>query len=1099
MLIFGSKSKIVSYLLSMFFVFQVVPPQTIFAADAAKPSSASMALAGTTWSGKDADGVYWKYEFKEENKFVISNAKGESAEGTWQKRYNFFLMQVNNRQITFEAELANGTLEGTANNENGNFWRWSAINEQRSNTDSPVDTPTTPQTPQQLAPVIIPIDWGVNWKKIGIIRDFETIKLPHAQYGMPQDGGANEVYCTKNIYSYDNMITARLCDINESSYINYTTGSSTSVIRVSYIQSIAFSPDNKTIAVSDRSDNISIFNLATGYLLSNHRFEYSSTHAISFSPDGKFLIACEKLIDIASWKVIREFKKTGGSFVKAAIFTPDGQYVAIGRLENNYVEIFHTVTGKFIEKLPGSAEILAFSKDGSVLYTKSDYKYGDATAWKYKKSGLYGTEYLQFHENKKKYDDFLNNTATLESKLTSEKQQVLQSRIANMKVPRGEFEKTSEYNIRIVKVRELEQQIETEYAQKIKDVLAKAAQEKIAWEKLLRNSLYPVKLDVVLGNYDPDNEAFSSTINGSKITIAVPRDKAVELSKNKDQLKIEGKVRHFNDEFVELVNAYITNDSIGTKIAFGNHLEPIMVAATEKTPPQLIISSLSIIEPSGNGILDAGEKGKIKFVLKNSSKGTAFGVNAKFERASILPAGVTIEGQKYIGVINAGEEKIVESDITASEDIVATDIQIKASASETNGFDAKPVLLSFKSKALVPPVLQIVSIDIKSSDGKRILSKGVQADLVLHVMNAGSGVARDVSVILNTNSKDIVVYGADSIKIGTLAPGDSKEVVFSAAVNQRYKGSATLPVTFVVMEERPLFSVKPDIKMELNEEISEIRTVKIETSESEPAQRVAAMNDLSPPELRPDELLFGNDDHAVIIGIERYRNNLPKADFAYNDARLVKAYFRHLGIPERNIDYLTDDNATFNDLKIALETKLKNRVRSNSRVIVYYSGHGAPEPSTGQAFLVPYDGNPSYLTDTGYPLKRLYDNLAKLNVRETMVLLDACFSGIGGRSVLADGARALVRIDKSTPNAINLLVFSSTQGSQISTSFPEKKHGLFTYYFLKAIKDGKKDMASVFVTTKPLVEDESRRQNVEQSPTVMPSLDKIQGRFLLRK
>jgi len=44
---------------------------------------------------------------------------------------------------------------------------------------------------------------------------------------------------------------------------------------------------------------------------------------------------------------------------------------------------------------------------------------------------------------------------------------------------------------------------------------------------------------------------------------------------------------------------------------------------------------------------------------------------------------------------------------------------------------------------------------------------------------------------------------------------------------------------------------------------------------------------------------------------------------------------------------------------------------------------------------VPYDGNPSFIDQTGYPLKRLYESLSKLNAKEIIVALDSCFSGAG--------------------------------------------------------------------------------------------------------
>ncbi|MDP3112131.1 MAG: caspase family protein, partial [Thermodesulfovibrionales bacterium] len=139
------------------------------------------------------------------------------------------------------------------------------------------------------------------------------------------------------------------------------------------------------------------------------------------------------------------------------------------------------------------------------------------------------------------------------------------------------------------------------------------------------------------------------------------------------------------------------------------------------------------------------------------------------------------------------------------------------------------------------------------------------------------------------------------------------------------------------------------------------------------------------------------------------------------------------------------------------------------------------------------------LEDTGYPLKRLYDKLGKLQVAEVIVLLDSCFSGAGGRSVLAKGARPLVMMVDTGVLSSNMAVLSATQGTQISTSSPEKGHGVFTYYFLKALKDGKKDIAEIYSYIKPLVEDEAKQINVQQSPSVSPDVEKLKGRFSLRK
>jgi hypothetical protein len=240
------------------------------------------------------------------------------------------------------------------------------------------------------------------------------------------------------------------------------------------------------------------------------------------------------------------------------------------------------------------------------------------------------------------------------------------------------------------------------------------------------------------------------------------------------------------------------------------------------------------------------------------------------------------------------------------------------------------------------------------------------------------------------------------------------------------------------------------------------------------------------------------DDNAVavVIGIEKYQS-LPTAGFVRSDASLMRDYLKAMGYQDRNIEFLIDNRATFSSIRKAIETWLPNRINSKSRVTVYYAGHGAPDPQSGEAYIVPYDGDPNYLSDTGYPLKRLYERLEKLPAKQVVVMIDACFSGAGGRGVLAAGARSLVRIEKTAPKGNRIAVLTSTQGTQISTSSPDKKHGLFTYYLLKALQENNQDLSAVYDYLKPRVEDEAKRMNVEQTPSISPDLSNIKGKFTL--
>jgi hypothetical protein len=237
------------------------------------------------------------------------------------------------------------------------------------------------------------------------------------------------------------------------------------------------------------------------------------------------------------------------------------------------------------------------------------------------------------------------------------------------------------------------------------------------------------------------------------------------------------------------------------------------------------------------------------------------------------------------------------------------------------------------------------------------------------------------------------------------------------------------------------------------------------------------------------------NSYAIVIGIENYRQKLPKADFATSDAKLMSEYLiKMMGYPEENVIILLNDHASNVDLAKYFEKWLPNNVEAGSSVFIYYSGHGAPNAKTGDAYLVPYDGDPSFIEQTGYSLKKLYESLNKLQAKEIIVALDSCFSGTGGRSVIAKGARPLVmNLQNNMVLSKNMTVMSASSGDQMSSTYDEKGHGLFTYFMLKGIKnedvikqDGSIKMDDLFGYLKPQVERIARKQyNNEQSPQLI--------------
>lgn len=226
---------------------------------------------------------------------------------------------------------------------------------------------------------------------------------------------------------------------------------------------------------------------------------------------------------------------------------------------------------------------------------------------------------------------------------------------------------------------------------------------------------------------------------------------------------------------------------------------------------------------------------------------------------------------------------------------------------------------------------------------------------------------------------------------------------------------------------------------------------------------------------------------ALVVGVENYAS-LPAAEFAERDAEAVRRHLVALGYPERQIVLLRGEKATLSGIKKYVEKWLPSQAQDDSQVLFYFSGHGAPDPSSGQAYLVPWDGDPKYLSTTGYSLGRLYKDLAALKAARVLVALDSCFSGAGGRSVLAKGVRPLVtKLDEGQSGLGKVVVLAASGPDEITGVDPEQGHGDFTYRLLKALdySGGKGSVRSIFERAKVQVEDDAHRDSREQTPRLI--------------
>jgi WD40 repeat protein len=517
---------------------------------------------------------------------------------------------------------------------------------------------------------------------------------------------------------------------------------------------------------------------------------------------------------------------------------------------------------------------------------------------------------------------------------------------------------------------------------------------------------------------------------------------------------------------------------------------PVQSLAPARQPP-ILACTPTFEEPSGNNVLDAEETASIRLTLANAGKGPARGLQATLTGA--VP-GLVVPGKFDLGDLAPGASKDVLLPLSGTRRLEDGKAAISIAIADRYGFDAPLVVQRLETRAFVAPKFA-VALGVEEGNGNGLVERGEELTLKIVVHNLG-GAAKGVRLALRGPEGITWLGGRESVGLGDIPAGGWSQATFACLVRNQYAGPEALPLEAAVTEARADIGGTYPVSLTLNqagprvvEHVAQARTADRANSPapelSDPVDQAPVRNSKQP------------EAHAVIIGIERYKNALlPAVSHARRDATIVREYMtRTLGIPPENIHLLVDHEATLADLRTAISGQLAAAIDDpKSRVYIYFAGHGAPNLKTKRPYLVPHDGNPAYPETSCYPLSELYESLGRLKVPVT-VMLDACFSGSAGRgdapeTLLANARPALVEL-KDTGTPPNVSVLAAANGEQVSSSFAAKKHGLFTYFLLKGLggaadqdKDGRLTLEELHRFVTPAVQRQARKLNREQTPTL---------------
>ena len=360
---------------------------------------------------------------------------------------------------------------------------------------------------------------------------------------------------------------------------------------------------------------------------------------------------------------------------------------------------------------------------------------------------------------------------------------------------------------------------------------------------------------------------------------------------------------------------------------------------------------------------------------------------------------------------------------------------------------------------------------ILDDNGNLVFEGGERIRVRVDVVNTGSQELHNVTASLSGTPLVLDQFPATTLSAGRLQPGQSRSIEFVATLPQGMQPqkaelliSVADPATAAPSAQTVSLSIHPT-------------GVKADDVDQVPVMPVAYK--------RPHTYL-------VSIGIGSYRDQqLSVRKYAASDAELLTGYLQSLGgLPSSNVRLLQDWKALRPDIDEALLDWLPGHMNKDAIVIVYFAGLATVSPN-GDVFLVPYDGSLA-TSSRSYPLKDLEAALNRLKAKQTLFVFD----GMVARQGAGTDGRSKPVLPQWNPSGSSTIHLIATNGVGRVVEDEHHRHGLFTYYLLRALRgesdvnhDGEVTLGEAVAYLNQKVLWASKTQyGQEQRPAVVPPL-----------
>ncbi len=471
-------------------------------------------------------------------------------------------------------------------------------------------------------------------------------------------------------------------------------------------------------------------------------------------------------------------------------------------------------------------------------------------------------------------------------------------------------------------------------------------------------------------------------------------------------------------------------------------------------PPHFTIQGVTVNEPSGNGMIDARERGNIQFAIFNDGQSPAHNVIA-----SVLPKDPDIFlviGEPFtLDTLEAGRIKYINIDIQGMLQLETGEheFELLLSSREKVGLEL-PYNFKVESKSMIPPKMIIADFAVSNDFGTQYIPKDEIIKLTMRIQNVGEGDTESVSVHLQENRTYMTPEFTGDVTLPAFGPGDYMDI--------------DVPVR----SPEDNFAIEVELVDYLGRRTDQ--RIDLETMRNYRSPMELTIQDIGADSVvyYPDELGEVDVDRriplgrknpnglAVIIGTQEYEDkHYEYLEYADRDRDVIRKYFRQAfgfsdfqmlpskpwqmeGGPSGD-EYRMIFDPYQGDLRKRIISAEKYSEMDEIDLYVYYRGYG--EWVNGRPFLIPRDAK--FDRDiTKYPLEEMLSSLSRLSVlgslRTITLFLDITYMD-------PERSSGSLWDYPDLPEKISIL--SSSSNGETSQIYIDKKHSFFTYSLLKGL------------------------------------------------